>query len=242
MFLCGFSFLLVFLFWKKKTCKISLFLAIFEPSFLNHVFFCFIFLDLLRNMFPLQKCFLYLIISFFRSSSFHLFPLFCLLLFSRFLHLFLPLILNFLFFFLLVVLMFLYVKHCAKKKCIFLDCSTTLFFCLLFFTKKTTFSLFPFLLSLFSHWFMFHFFCVLKKWFLILFHSLFFILLFYSVSLLYSIFYESQKKMLLISWKNVGKTFFSVSDLLVLKNNAREKSVSLHHTRNYCSQSLLSSL
>ena len=116
MFLLCFS--LVLLFSKKKTCKISCCYQFLNLLFLNHVVFCFMFLDRFRNMFPLQ-CVLYLFISSFRSSSFHLFSLFCLLLFSRFFHLFLPIILNFLFFGLSIIFMFLCVKHCAKKMYLF---------------------------------------------------------------------------------------------------------------------------
>ena len=92
----------------------NLFLPVFEPYFLNHVVFCLIFLDLLRNTFPLQKCSHDLFISSIRSSSFHLFSLFvsplvfvvsftCFFFFLK-----LP-------FFVFSLSLFLYAKHCAKK-------------------------------------------------------------------------------------------------------------------------------
>ena len=54
MFLCGFSFFLVFS--PQKNLQNKLFLLVFELSFLTMSFVCFMFLDHLRNMFPLQ-CF-----------------------------------------------------------------------------------------------------------------------------------------------------------------------------------------
>ena len=189
MFLCGFSFFLLFVL-LKRNLQNKLFLPVFEPSFLNHVFFCFIFLISFATW-SLQKM---------SVSPFYVLLLF--ILFPSALSFLSPLVFSFLspfspFYFKLPFLSFyyLYVSLC-KTLCqiffILLDCSKTLFFCLLFSIKKLRFLCFLFLLGFFLHWFMFQvffvFFCVLKKWLLILFHSpFFFILLFYSASLLYSI-------------------------------------------------------
>ena len=107
-------------------------------------FFCLIFLDLVRNMLPFYRVFF--------TSLFPLFVhhlsicsfFFCLLLFSRFLHLFSLFKLPFFCFF--SISMFLYVKLFVEK-----------IFKLLrhyfssFHHKKTSFSLFPFLLGFFFH-------------------------------------------------------------------------------------------
>ena len=148
MFLCVFSFFLFlssqknscifrFTFFKTKTLpeKLHVFCLSAPFSFrvflssVFHVVFCLIFLDLLRNML------LYLFISSFCSSSFHLISLFCLLLFSRFFHLLSP-SLNFLF----GSFRYLHVSWsqtlCATKKSIFLGFCQDLLFSLLFSIKK----------------------------------------------------------------------------------------------------------
>ena len=107
-----FVFSLSSCFSSKKNLQNKLFLPVFEPS-LNHVFFCFIFLDILRNMFPLQKCLLHLFMSSFCSSSFHLFSLFFLsLLVFSFRSPFSP---SIHFVGLFIISVFLHVKLCAKK-------------------------------------------------------------------------------------------------------------------------------
>ena len=142
---------------------------------------------------------------------------FCLLLFSRFLHIFLPFILNFFFW----SFYYLYVSLCntVPKKCVtFWDCSKTFFFCPLFSIEKTPFSLFPFLLSLFLHWFMFHVFCLFsvswKNGFSFCITFLLKILLFNSVSLLYSIlcFQNLEKCCCFLGkrWKNSIFCFWSL--------------------------------
>ena len=127
---------------SKKFAKEFVFTC-FWTFFFEQCRFLFDFLDLLRSMFPLQKMFslpLYFLLSFI------LFPsvlVFCLLLFSRFFHLFHPFMLNFLFFGLFVIS----VSSCktlCQKKCIFSDCNKTLFFCLLFFIMKKCFLCFLF--------------------------------------------------------------------------------------------------
>ena len=181
-------------------------------------FFCLIFLDLLRTMFPLQKCFLYLFISSFRSSSFHLFSLFCLLVFSRFFHLFHSFILNFFDFF--IIFMFSLCKTlCQKKKCLFRLQQNSFFSVFSFPSKNYVFSVSFFCWAFFTLIYVPCFLSFSVSWkngFSFCFTFLFFlILLFNSVSLHYSIYMYPKLKMLLLSWKNVGKTLFSVSDLLV---------------------------
>ena len=115
MFLCVLSFFLFlssqknscifrFTFFKTKTLPeklhVFLFIGLFLFSCFSFICFsCRFLFDFSRS--PSQhasilKCLLYLFISPFCSSSFHLFSLFCLLLFSRFFHLLCP-SLNFLF-------------------------------------------------------------------------------------------------------------------------------------------------
>ena len=76
----------------KTSCFVFFGLFLFSVflSSVFHVVFCLIFLDLLRNMLPFLKCLLYLFISSFCSSSFHLFFFFVSSCFSCFFHLFLP--------------------------------------------------------------------------------------------------------------------------------------------------------
>ena len=95
----------------------------------------------------LLKCLLYLFISSFCSSSFHLFSFFCLLLCSRFFHLFSLFKLPFFWSF-----YYLYVSSCQTL------CGKNLFKLLQnyfssFHLKKTSFSLFPFLLGFFFMFF-----------------------------------------------------------------------------------------
>ena len=78
------------------------------------------------------------------------------------------------FFGLFIIFMFLCVKHCAKKICIFLYCSKTLFFLSsLFHQKNSVFSVSFFVEPVFyiDLCSMFCLFLCLEKWFLILFHS-----------------------------------------------------------------------
>ena len=107
-----FLFLLVFSSSKKKTMQNKLFLPVFEPS-LNHVFFCFIFLDILRNMFSCAKM---------SASPFYVLLLF--ILFPSVLSLFLSLLVfsfrspfspSVHFVGLFIISVFLHVKLCAKK-------------------------------------------------------------------------------------------------------------------------------
>ena len=115
----------------------KLLLLVFELSFLNHVVFCLIFLDLFRNMFPLQKMCslpLYFLLSFilFPSVPSFLSPLVFFVSFT-----FSPFYFKLLF----VVFYYLHVSLCktlCQKKCIFLDCSKTPFLCLLFSLKKNS--------------------------------------------------------------------------------------------------------
>ena len=124
-----------------------------------HVVFCLIFPDLLRNMLHFQNVFLTSVFPLFCSSPFHLFSLFCLLLFSRFLHLFSLFQLPFFLIFLFSLCFFM--SNSLWKKSFYT--SAKLFF-LLFTSKKTSFSLFPFSLVLFLHVFpCLVFFCVLKN-------------------------------------------------------------------------------
>ena len=115
MFLCVFSFFLFlssqknscifrFTFFKTKTLseKLHVFLFIGPFFFSCFSFICFscrFLFDFSRS--PSQhasfiKCLLYLFISSFCSYSFHLFSLFCLLLFSRVFHLLCPSLTSFL--------------------------------------------------------------------------------------------------------------------------------------------------
>ena len=83
------------------------------------------------------------------------------------------------------------------------------------FLKKTTFYLCPFLLSLFLNWFMFHVFCLFLCLEKLVSHFVslsFFILLFNSVSLLYSISYASQNKKCCF----LGKTLEKISFLFLI--------------------------
>ena len=177
-------------------------LLVFELSFLNHVVFCFMFLDLFRNMFPLQ-CVLYLFISSFRSSSFHLFSLFCLFLFSRFFHLFLPLILNFLFFGLSIIFMFLCVKHCAQKKMyLFRLQQNSLFLSSHFLKKNSVFSVSFFVEPFFTLIYVPCFFCFfpcLENGFSFCFTQFNF---FHSVSLHFSIFWYPKLKIVVAFLEN----------------------------------------
>ena len=131
-----------------KTCFMFFGLFLFNFSFICFfmlLFFCLIFLDLLRNMFPFKNVFFTFlfplfvhplsICSFFFVSS-------CFLVSFTF---FTLLKLPFLSFY------YLHVSLCQTLcgKIIFLNFCKTLFCCLPFPSKKTSFSLFPFLLGLF---------------------------------------------------------------------------------------------
>ena len=207
MFLCVFSFFLffssqeklqndnlfylflTFFFWtlhffQHRLCRKNFMfcvfrsLLIFSFSFICfHVVFCLIFLDLLRNMLPFQSVFftslfpLFVhplsICSFFFSS--------CFLVSFTFSH-----FLNFLFVDLFIISMFLYVKLIVEK--IFLHFCETIFSS--FHIKKTSFSLFPFLLGFF--YMFFHVWSFSVSWKIVSrFYNppFFFILLFNSVSL-----------------------------------------------------------
>ena len=198
---------------KQKLCRKNfMFFCLSVPfsfrvflSSVFHVVFCLIFLDLLRNML------LYLFISSFCSSSFHLISLFCLLLFSRFFHLLSP-SLNFLF----GSFRYLHVSWsqtlCATKKSIFLGFCQDLLFSLLFSIKKTSFSLFPFLLCFFKNYVIFPclvFFSVLKNDFsfcitLVSFASYFELCFFFLLS--FFLMYPERRTLFLL--ENVGKTFY----------------------------------
>ena len=235
MFLCVFSFFLFlssqknscifrFTFFKTKTLpeKLHVFLFIgpcFFSCFSLICFSCGFLFDFSRS--PSQhasisKCLLFLFISSFCSSFFHLFSLFCLLLFSRFFHLLSP-SLNFLF----GSFGYLHVSLCNKKS-IFLGFCPDLLFCLLFsIKKKTSFSLFPFLLCFFKNYVIFPclvFFSVLKNDLsfcitLVSFASYFELCFFFLLSFFFDV---SRNKNLVFAGK-CGKNFllFSVSVLLV---------------------------
>ena len=210
-----FLFLLVFLL-SKKTCKISCFYLFLNLLFWTMSFFCLIFLDLHRNMFPWQ-------LFFFTS----LFPPFvhprsiCSLSFWS------PLVFSFLspfspFYFklfgLFIIFMFLYVKHCAKKK-IFWYCSKTLFFCLLFPIEKQRFLCFffffvePFFTLIYVPFF-FVFFCVLKNGFSFCFT--FFLFFFLTLILFITPFFMCPRiKNVVAFLEKRWKIRFPVSDLLV---------------------------
>ena len=112
---------------------------------------------------------------------------------------------------------------CATKKSMFLGFCKNLFFCLLFSIKKTSFSLFPFLLGSFTliYFPCLVFFCVLKNGCSFCFTLFFLLLLFNSVSLFYSPFCRdvSKNKNVVFCWNMWEKlSFVFCFCSLVLKN------------------------
>ena len=101
---------------------------------------------------------------------------------------------------------------CATKKVSFRASAKKIPFCLLFSIKKTSFSLFPFLLGSFTLIYCpcLVFFCVLENGFSFCFTLLFLLLLFNSVSLFYSPFCRdvSKNKNVVFCWKIWGKLSF----------------------------------
>ena len=160
-----FLFLLVVCFFLEETCKISCFYLFLNLLFLKHVFFCFIFLDILRNMVPSKMS----------VSPFHVLLLF--IIFTSVLSLFVSLLVFSFrspfsplvhFVGLFIISVFLDVKFYAKKMYLFELLQNSLFLSSLF-HQNLSFLCFLFLLGLSQTNICFHvlFFCLLKKWFLI---------------------------------------------------------------------------
>ena len=217
VFRCG--LFLVFSILKKMQNK--LFWLVFELSFLNHVFlYNFSWSPSQRVSFAMFSLPLYFLLSIiFPSVLSFLSPLVFLVSFI-FYDYFTRLFWSF---------YYLYVSLCKTlcQKMYVLDGSKTIFFCLFSIKKKLRFLCFLFCWAFFyiDSCSMFFLSLCLEKMFSHFVSLFFFILLFNSDSLLDSILMYPKLKRLLLSWKNVGKTTFSVSDLLVKKTFVCEKSV-----------------
>ena len=207
---------------------------------LSYSFICFFMSSSKMTSFPLH--FLLLFILFPPVLS-----LFCLFLFSRFVHLSLPFKLHFVGIFIISV--FLHVKLCAKK-CIFLDCSKTLFLLSSLFHQNLSFLCFLFLLGL-SQTNIFSMFCFSVSWEMVshfVWLSFFSILLVNSVSFFFAVLFffdVSKNKKKLFFDGNDGKTVFCILFLFsffLKRQCVREKIRCIFHYFWNCLNPFLSSL